>query len=130
MVTDRLSSALFFTILAMLYESKYMWWFVLLALDIGAHWLQMASTYAAGLIDHKTADSSNIFISIYYSNRYFLAFIVACQEWNSLYYYIYSDRWASYKPDCCITAYAIQLISYGWIVALVGTIYKAFINLA
>jgi len=39
MVTDRLSSAVFFAILAMHYQNGYMWWFTLLALDVGAHWL-------------------------------------------------------------------------------------------
>ena len=39
MVTDRLSSAGMFVVLAMMYEEQYMWWFTLLAFDIGAHWL-------------------------------------------------------------------------------------------
>ena len=69
MVTDRLSSAGMFVVLAMLYEEQYMFWFTLLAIDIGAHWLQMASTYAAGMETHKTTGKEeHIIIRIYYTN--------------------------------------------------------------
>jgi len=63
----------------MMYDRSYIWWFILLALDIGAHWMQMASAYAAGLVTHKTSgEEENFFIRVYYKNRYFMAFIVAC----------------------------------------------------
>ncbi|KAF8033192.1 hypothetical protein BT93_D1944 [Corymbia citriodora subsp. variegata] len=80
MVTDRISTACLLVILSQVYRPGLSF-LLLLALDVGSHWLQMYSTFLTGKVSHKDVkDSTNWLFKAYYGNRMFMAFCcVACE---------------------------------------------------
>ena len=56
-----------------------------------------------------------------------MAFIVAMQEWNSLFFYAAHPRWG--VPETPFLQFFVQVLSLGFWPGLLGTIYKTFVNI-
>ena len=70
MVLDRVSTASLFAILASIYTEHALYFYVLLGLDLGSHWLQVTTTYSKGNLSHKGDDpNENPFVKIYYKSK-------------------------------------------------------------
>ena len=88
MITDRVCSALLFAILAQIYKEYYMFFFGLLALDIGAHWLQMYTSSKVGGTTHKeTGDDVPFMIRVYYKYQLVIGWLCFCEQYFVGYLY-------------------------------------------
>ena len=69
MVTDRCATTCLICVLCFFYPSWLFLWQLLIALDIGSHWIQMYSSLLHGETSHKVTDlSANPIMRFYYSD--------------------------------------------------------------
>ena len=89
MVTDRVATSLLMVGLAVLYPSHAFAFQLLIALDLGSHWMAMTATHATNAGSHKSIDlSKNVFLYYYYTSRPCLFFVCACNEWLWMMLYV------------------------------------------
>lgn len=76
MVTDRCATTCLIIVLGFFYPKWLFMWQVLVALDIGSHWVQMYMSLLHGETTHKVTDlSANPIMRLYYSRVSKLNFI-------------------------------------------------------
>ena len=76
MITDRCATTCLICVLCFFYPSWLFLWQLLIALDIGSHWIQMYSSLLHGETSHKVTDlSANPIMRLYYSKVYYMEVI-------------------------------------------------------
>jgi len=90
MITDRCSTMMLCIVLTDFYpERKYIYCFLAIcSLDLVSHYARLYSSLATGSSGHKEVKANHFaLMKIYYSNKYFLALMVAGNEgfWLALY---------------------------------------------
>lgn len=90
MVTDRVATAGLQLVLAVIYPECYLFFVLLILLDIFSHWFQMYSTLLNGSSTHKDIKSGSWLVRTYYKNRIFMGFCCVCCE--VLYLLMYTLR--------------------------------------
>ena len=116
MVTDRCSTALLLSVLAIIYPKYFQIYLLLMALDISSHWMQMK---AAGQMHHKSS-SRNFVVSFYYDNYYFFGY--CCVGAEFFYIFMYALRFC---PEEWYKQYVYMIAFY---VMLPGCAIKQFVN--
>ena len=123
MVLDRVSTASLFAILASIYPHHAIYFYVLLGLDLGSHWLQVTTTYSKGNNSHKGDDpDENFFVKIYYKSKAVLTLTCACAEYCGCALYCLGNKETMWLFDFHI----INILFY---ISLIGFVYKQFINI-
>ena len=98
MVTDRVCSAMLYAILAQLYSDYYMYFFGLLALDVGSHWLLVyTSSKVAGSTHKETGDDIPFMIRIYHKYQLLCGWLVFCEQFFIGYMYAFAPMFDSNK---------------------------------
>lgn len=125
MVTDRCSTALLLSVLAILYRNYAQLFMLLMALDIASHWVQMK---AAGKMHHKSS-SQNFVVRFYYSNYAFFGYCCVGAEFFYIFLYMLHFLHGAQVPTIEGRTWESVVYDVTFYVMLPGCCLKQFVNL-
>ncbi|ODV83513.1 hypothetical protein CANARDRAFT_214451 [[Candida] arabinofermentans NRRL YB-2248] len=81
MVTDRCSTSSLIVFLAVLYPNWFIFWQLMISLDLASHYMHMYASLVSGSTSHKSLKKdTNVLLRLYYENRTVLFFVCALNE--------------------------------------------------
>jgi len=110
MVTDRCSTTALLVVLSNFYSSNILIWIVLICIDLTSHYAHLYSTLSSGATSHKAVDqNTNIFLRLYYGNKYVLFVLCAANEAMFLGLYL-----LHFHPGPTITLVGLKFGAVQW----------------